>query len=120
MEDDTNSISLLRKACEEAKIALSSSDETTIIIDWFENESYVVPIRRHTYDDLMDDLVGKTIHCVEQTIKDAKIQKGEITNIVLVSGSTYIPKNRTQLMAFFGREMDTSVNPLHAGILKHI
>jgi L1 cell adhesion molecule like protein len=103
----------LRTACERAKRTLSSSAETTIEVDaLFDGTDFTTKITRAKFEELCMDLFRNTIDPVERVIRDSKISKGDIHEIVLVGGSTRIPKVCTMLMDYFnGKELNRSINP---------
>ena len=103
----------LKTSCENLKKTLSSSTQATLEIDsLFEGIDYVSNITRARFEELCGDLFRKTFEPVEQVIKDSKISKSLIHEIVLVGGSTRIPKIQTQLTDFFnGKSLNKSINP---------
>jgi len=103
----------LRTACERAKRTLSSSTQASIEIDsLFEGTDYYTSITRARFEELNADLFRSTMEPVEKAIRDAKMDKGTIHDIVLVGGSTRIPKVQRLLQDFFnGKELNKSINP---------
>lgn len=103
----------LRTACERAKRTLSSSAETTIEVDaLFDGTDFNTKITRAKFEELCMDLFRSTIDPVERVIRDSKISKGSIHEIVLVGGSTRIPKVCSLLTDYFnGKELNRSINP---------
>ena len=103
----------LRTACERAKRTLSSSTQTSIEIDaLFEGIDFYSKISRAKFEELNMDLFRSTLGPVEKALKDAKISKDDIHEIVLVGGSTRIPKLQNMLRDFFnGKELCMSINP---------
>lgn len=103
----------LRTACERAKRTLSSSTQASIEIDsLFEGTDYYTSITRARFEELNADLFRSTMEPVEKAIRDAKMDKGAIHDIVLVGGSTRIPKVQKLLQDFFnGKELNKSINP---------
>ncbi|EPQ28263.1 uncharacterized protein PFL1_04090 [Pseudozyma flocculosa PF-1] len=103
----------LRTACERAKRTLSSAAQTTIEIDsLFEGIDFYTSITRARFEELCGDLFSHTIEPVEKVLRDSKIDKGSVNEIVLVGGSTRIPKVQKLLRDFFnGREPNKSINP---------
>ena len=103
----------LRTACENLKKTLSSSTQATIEIDsLFEGIDYTSNITRARFEELCGDLFRKTFEPVEKVIKDAKISKSNIHEVVLVGGSTRIPKIQNQLTDYFnGKSLNKSINP---------
>jgi L1 cell adhesion molecule like protein len=103
----------LRTACERAKRALSSSAQSSIEIDsLFEGVDFFSSITRARFEELCMDLFRSTMAPVEQVVKDAKMSKAQIHDVVLVGGSTRIPKIQALLTDFFnGKEPSRSINP---------
>ena len=102
----------LRTACERAKCTLSSSTRATIEIDsLFEGIDFASSITRARFEDLCGDYFRNCLGPVEQVLKDAKVSKSEVDEIVIVGGSTRIPKVQELLQSFFnGKELCKSVN----------
>ena len=103
----------LRTACERAKRTLSSSAQANIEIDsLLEGIDFYTSITRARFEELCSDLFRETLDPVEKALRDAKLDKGEVHEIVLVGGSTRIPKVQKLLQDFFnGRELNKSINP---------
>ncbi|XP_054256812.1 heat shock-related 70 kDa protein 2 [Indicator indicator] len=103
----------LRTACERAKRTLSSSTQASIEIDsLFEGIDFYTSITRARFEELNADLFRGTLEPVEKALRDAKLDKGQIQEIVLVGGSTRIPKIQKLLQDFFnGKELNKSINP---------
>jgi len=103
----------LRTACEKAKRTLSSSTQASIEIDsLFEGTDLYSNITRARFEELCVDLFKATMKPVEDALRDSKISKGDIHDVVLVGGSTRIPKVKKLLQDFFnGKELCNSVNP---------
>jgi L1 cell adhesion molecule like protein len=103
----------LRTACERAKRTLSASAETTIEVDaLFDGVDFATKITRAKFEELCMDLFRNTIDPVDRVIRDSKISKGSIDEIVLVGGSTRIPKVCALLSEYFnGKELNRSINP---------
>lgn len=103
----------LRTACERAKRTLSSSTQASIEIDsLFEGIDFYTSITRARFEELNADLFRSTMEPVEKSLRDAKIDKAQIHDIVLVGGSTRIPKVQKLLQDFFnGKELNKSINP---------
>ncbi|XP_021277480.1 heat shock 70 kDa protein [Herrania umbratica] len=103
----------LRTACERAKRTLSSTTQTTIEIDsLFQGIDFYATITRARFEELNMDLFRKCMEPVEKCLKDAKIDKGQVHEVVLVGGSTRIPKIQQMLQDFFnGKELCKSINP---------
>ena len=103
----------LRTAAERAKRTLSSSAQTSIEIDsLFEGIDFYTSITRARFDELCGDLFQATLQPVEKVLRDAKIDKSQVNDIVLVGGSTRIPRVQKLLSDFFnGKELNKSINP---------
>lgn len=103
----------MRTACEKAKRTLSSSTQASIEIDsLFEGTDFYTTITRARFDELCVDLFKSTIDPVEKSLKDAGLEKTMIHDVVLVGGSTRIPKVKKLLEDYFnGKELCNSVNP---------
>eukprot|EP00245_Coleochaete_scutata_P002680 TRINITY_DN1364_c0_g1_i1.p1 TRINITY_DN1364_c0_g1~~TRINITY_DN1364_c0_g1_i1.p1 ORF type:complete len:653 (-),score=188.83 TRINITY_DN1364_c0_g1_i1:350-2308(-) len=103
----------LRTACERAKRTLSAAAQTTIEIDsLFEGIDFYSTITRARFEELNMDMFRKCLDPVERCLKDAKMDKGQVHEIVLVGGSTRIPKVQQLLQDYFnGKELCKSINP---------
>merc|ERR1711879_1089751 len=103
----------LRTACERAKRTLSASAQANIEIDsLFEGIDFYTAITRARFEELCSDLFKGTLEPVEKAMRDAKMDKSSINDVVLVGGSTRIPKIQKLLQDFFnGKELNKSINP---------
>merc|ERR1711902_429788 len=103
----------LRTACERAKRTLSASAQANIEIDsLFEGIDFYTSITRARFEELCSDLFKGTLEPVEKALRDAKLDKASIDDIVLVGGSTRIPKIQKLLTDFFnGKDLNKSINP---------
>uniref|UniRef100_A0A6N2NL10 Uncharacterized protein n=1 Tax=Salix viminalis TaxID=40686 RepID=A0A6N2NL10_SALVM len=103
----------LRTACERAKRTLSSTAQTTIEIDsLYEGIDFYSTITRARFEEMNMDLFRKCMEPVEKCLRDAKMDKSSIHDVVLVGGSTRIPKVQQLLQDFFnGKELCKSINP---------
>nr|WBV73500.1 allergen [Blomia tropicalis] len=103
----------LRTACERAKRTLSSSTQASVEIDsLFEGIDFYSSITRARFEELCADLFRSTLDPVEKSLRDAKLDKAQVHEIVLVGGSTRIPKIQKLLQDFFnGKELNKSINP---------
>ncbi|KAG7255620.1 hypothetical protein CRUP_030459 [Coryphaenoides rupestris] len=103
----------LHTACERAKRTLSSSSQASIEIDsLYEGTDFYTSITRARFEELCSDLFRGTLEPVEKALRDAKMDKSQIQDIVLVGGSTRIPKIQKLLQDLFhGRELNKSINP---------
>merc|ERR1712053_71214 len=103
----------LRTACERAKRTLSASAQANIEIDsLFEGIDFYTSITRARFEELCADLFRGTLDPVEKALLDAKMDKSSIDEVVLVGGSTRIPKVQKLLSDFFnGKDLNKSINP---------
>ncbi|GCE99614.1 heat shock protein ssb1 [Zygosaccharomyces mellis] len=110
---DARALRRLRTACERAKRTLSSVTQTTIEVDSLYNgDDFETSITRARFEDLNSALFKSTLEPVEQVLKDAKVPRTEIDEVVLVGGSTRIPKVQKMLSDFFeGKQLEKSINP---------
>lgn len=113
MSTNKRALRRLRTACERAKRTLSSSTQAAIEIDsLFEGIDFYSNITRARFEELCADLFRSTLDPVEKSLRDAKLDKAQIHDIVLVGGSTRIPKIQKLLQDFFnGKELNKSINP---------
>merc|ERR1711934_465852 len=110
---NARSMRRLRTACERAKRNLSSSANASIEIDsLFEGVDFYSSITRARFEDLCADLFRGTLEPVEKVLRDSKIDKGSVHEVVMVGGSTRIPKVQELISQFFnGKEPNRSINP---------
>lgn len=103
----------LLTACERAKRTLSSSTQASIELDaLYDGIDFYSSVTRARFEELCSDLFRSTLAPVEQVLKDAKIDKKRVDEIVLVGGSTRIPKVQQLLSEYFnGKELNKSINP---------
>jgi len=103
----------LRTSCERAKRTLSSSTQAQIEIDaLYDGLDYNTNITRARFEDLNMDYFRKVMDPVQQVLTDSKMSKSQIDEVVLVGGSTRIPKIQEMLSEFFnGKELNKSINP---------
>jgi heat shock protein 1/8 len=113
LRESNRSVRRLRTACERAKQTLSATYETNVEVDsLFEGIDFSMKITRAKFEDLCMDLFKRCLAPVEKVLKDAKLGKSDIDEIVLVGGSTRIPKIQQLLKDFFnGKELNKSINP---------
>jgi len=113
MSQNQRSLRRLRTACERAKRTLSSSTQAHIEIDsLFDGIDFNATITRARFEDLCMDFFKKCMDPCEKVLRDSKISKGEVDELVLVGGSTRIPKVQSMLTDFFnGKEPCKSINP---------
>ncbi|KAI9771385.1 MAG: ATPase with role in protein import into the ER [Geoglossum umbratile] len=109
---DYKTMGKLKREVEKAKRTLSSQMSTRIEIEAFHNgKDFSETLTRAKFEELNMDLFRKTLKPVEQVLKDAKVKKTEVNDIVLVGGSTRIPKVQALLEEYFGKKASKGVNP---------
>ena len=110
---NTRALRRLRTACEKAKRTLSSCAQASIEIDsLFEGQDFASSITRARFEELNQDLFQQCMEPVDAVLRDAHIDKGQVDQIVLVGGSSRIPKVQDMLTKYFnGKELNRSINP---------
>jgi len=113
---DPLALQRIKEAAEKAKIELSSTLETEINLPFISADSsgpkhLFYKINRAQLDNLIRDLIERSIDRVKKTLGEAKLQKGDIDEVVMVGGTTMIPAVRDAVKGFFGREPNVSINP---------
>jgi molecular chaperone DnaK len=113
---DPQALQRVREASEKAKIELSSSVETDINLPFITQRDgqplhLTLKFTRTELEKLVDDLIQKTISPVEKCLKDAGVSKSDISDILMVGGMTRMPKVQEVVKNFFGKELNTTVNP---------
>jgi L1 cell adhesion molecule like protein len=110
---DARALRRLRTACERAKRTLSNATQTTVEIDsLFDGEDFNANITRARFEDLNQKAFAGTLDPVAQVLKDAALAKDKVDEIVLVGGSTRIPKIQKLLSDYFnGKKLEKSINP---------
>ena len=113
ISEDPRAIRRLRSACERAKRTLSSVTQTTVEVDsLFQGEDFSASITRARFEEINATLFKSTIDPVERVLKDSKLPREKVDDIVLVGGSTRIPKVQSLVSEFFGgRQLNKSINP---------
>ena len=113
LKGNSRALRRLRTACERAKRSLSSSTQASIEIDSLaEGIDFYSKITRAKFEELCNDLFRSCLEPVEKALRDAKLQKKQIHEVVLVGGSTRIPKVQQLLEEFFdGKKLNKSINP---------
>ena len=102
----------LKNSCEEAKIRLSAAQEITIDIDNFAEETDLcINLTKSKFEYLCKDYFKECMTCVEETLQLAKLNKKQIDEIVLVGGSTRIPKIQEMIKDFFNKEPNKKIHP---------
>jgi molecular chaperone DnaK len=116
LKSDVQALQRIRDAAEKAKIELSASEETEI------NQPYITQkdgqplhltlrLTRAKYESLVEDLISATMKPVEAALKDAKLSKSDIDEVIMVGGMTRMPKVVSAVKEFFGKEPNRGVNP---------
>ncbi|MFP6179222.1 molecular chaperone DnaK [Helicobacter pylori] len=116
IKNDVMALQRLKEAAENAKKELSSAMETEINLPFITADAtgpkhLVKKLTRAKFESLTEDLVEETISKIESVIKDAGLTKNEISEVVVVGGSTRIPKVQERVKAFINKELNKSVNP---------
>jgi heat shock 70kDa protein 1/2/6/8 len=113
IRDSKRSMARLKNECERAKRSLSSSTQTHIEIDGlYEGIDFATTITRARFEQLNRSLFQKCLTCVEMVLSDSNVSKSQIDEIVLVGGTTRIPKMQQMLSDFFGgKKLCNSINP---------
>jgi len=113
MTKNAKSMRRLRTTCESAKRTLSTATVAKIEIDsLYDGNDFSASITRAKFENLCDDIFKKTIAPLDQVLKDANMGKSDINDIVLVGGSTRIPRIQELLSQYFnGKELNKSINP---------
>ena len=113
ISENKRAVRRLQTACENAKKALSSASMANLEIDsLYDGIDFSSTISRAKFESLCVDLFKKTFDPVERVLMDAKVSKNEVHEIVLVGGSTRIPKIQAQLSGYFnGKDLNKSINP---------
>ncbi|MCB0670078.1 MAG: molecular chaperone DnaK [Saprospiraceae bacterium] len=116
LRKDPMALQRLKDAAEKAKIELSASTETEINLPYITAvdgvpKHLVQKISRAKFEQLADDLVSRTLRPCEEALKDAGLSKSDIDEIILVGGSTRIPRIQQAVEDFFGKKPNRSVNP---------
>jgi len=109
---DLKAMGKLKREAEKAKRTLSSQKTTRIEIEsFFDGKDFSETLSRAKFEELNMDLFKKTLKPVEQVLKDAKVKKNEVDDIVLVGGSTRIPKVQELIEEYFGKKASKGINP---------
>ncbi|KAF8319319.1 heat shock protein 70 [Clavulina sp. PMI_390] len=113
ISDDPRALRRLRSACERAKRTLSSVTQTTVEVDsLYQGEDFSASITRARFEEINATSFKSTMEPVDKVLKDAKMAKEKVDEIVLVGGSTRIPKIQAMVSEFFGgRQLNKSINP---------
>ncbi len=116
LHNDKMALQRLKESAEKAKVELSSAMETEINLPFITADAsgpkhLVMKLTRSKFEQLAEPILQRLMPPVEQAIKDAGLEPKDIEEIVLVGGSTRIPKVQEMVKAFFGKEPNKSVNP---------
>lgn len=113
ISSNPRAIRRLRTSCERLKRTLSSSAQSTIEIDsLFDGIDFNSSITRARFEEMCSDIFSRTMVPVEKVMQDSKLSKGQVDEVILVGGSTRIPKIQKMLSDFFnGKELCKSINP---------
>ncbi|RJE26516.1 Heat shock protein [Aspergillus sclerotialis] len=113
LSGDSRALRRLRTACERAKRTLSNATQTTVEIDsLFDGEDFNSSLTRARFEDLNAKTFSGTLEPVQQVLKDSGLEKNKVDEIVLVGGSTRIPRIQKLLSDFFdGKKLEKSINP---------
>lgn len=119
--NDKRAVQRLRKQCENAKRTLSTQTSTVIDCEALANgEDFSLTLSRAKFEELNLDLFKKTLTPVTQVLKDSGMSKTSVDQVILVGGSTRIPKVQTLLSEFFGgKKLNKSINPDEAVVRTH-
>ena len=116
LRKDPMALQRLKEAAEKAKIELSSSNETEINLPYITSvdgvpEHLVKKISRAKFEQLSDDLIKRTLEPCRKAVADSGISVGQIDEVILVGGSTRIPRIQEEVEKFFGKKPSKGVNP---------
>jgi molecular chaperone DnaK len=116
IKGDVMALQRVKDAAETAKKELSSATETEINLPFITADAsgpkhLVMKLTRAKFESLIGDLVASTIKTVEGVLKDADLGKSDISEVVMVGGSTRVPLVQEEMKKFFGKELNKSVNP---------
>jgi molecular chaperone DnaK len=116
LSKDPMALQRLKEAAEKAKMELSSAMQTDINLPFITADQsgpkhLNVPLTRAKFEQLVDDLIKRTLPPMQQALKDAGLSPKEIDEVILVGGSTRIPAIQEIVKSFFGKESNKSVNP---------
>ncbi|MFA6422981.1 MAG: molecular chaperone DnaK [Patescibacteria group bacterium] len=116
IKSDKMALQRIKEAAEKAKIELSSSQETEINLPFITADAngpkhLVLKINRSKLEQLVGDLIEKTAIPCKQALKDAKIETGDISDVILVGGMTRMPAVQAKVKEIFGKEPSKTVNP---------
>ncbi len=116
LRQDTMALQRLQEACEKAKIELSAGQQTDINLPFITADAsgpkhLLVTVTRAKFEELIDELVERCKVPLQKALKDAKLSPSDIDEIVLVGGSTRVPKVQAMVKSVFGKDPHKGVNP---------
>ena len=116
LKQDVMALQRLKEAAENAKKELSTATETEINLPFITADAtgpkhFVKKITRAKFESLIEDLVEETIAKIDQVVKESDLSKDEIKEVVMVGGSTRVPLVQERVKAYFGKELNKSMNP---------
>lgn len=116
LRKDAMALQRLKEAAEKAKVELSTSTQTTINLPFITAtqdgpKHLTMDITRAKFEKLVDDLITRTMPPMKKALKDAGFTKDQIDGVILVGGSSRIPKIQEVVESFFGKKLNKSVNP---------
>ncbi|MDR2341422.1 MAG: molecular chaperone DnaK, partial [Campylobacteraceae bacterium] len=116
LKNDVMALQRLKEAAENAKKELSSANETEINLPFITADAtgpkhLVKKLTRAKFESMIEDLISETVDKIKEVIKDSGVSKTDIKEIVMVGGSTRVPFVQDKVKAFFGKELNKSVNP---------
>ncbi len=116
LSKDPLALQRLKEAAENAKMELSSAIETEINLPFISSDAsgpkhLYYKLKRAQFEEMSRDLIEKSIERVKKTLKESKLTKNDIDEIILVGGSTLIPAVRIAVKDFFGKEPNKTINP---------
>ena len=116
LRKDAMALQRLKEAAEKAKVELSSSSQTTINLPFITAtqdgpKHLTLDLSRTQFEKLVDDLIQRTLPPMEKALKDAGVSKAQVNEVILVGGSSRIPKIQEVVEQFFGKKANRSVNP---------
>ncbi len=116
LKNDPMALQRLRDAAEKAKVELSSSQKTNVNLPFITADSsgpkhLSIDVTRSKFEQMVEDLVQRTLKPTEKALKGSKLKKSDIDKVILVGGSTRIPKIQEVVKDFFGKEPSKGVNP---------
>ncbi len=116
LKNDVMALQRLKEAAENAKKELSAANETEVNLPFITADAtgpkhLVKKLTRAKFESMIEDLVDETIAKIKEVVKDSDLNKDEVKEIIMVGGSTRIPLVQEKIKAFFGKELNKSVNP---------